>query len=134
MIKTKYLVASVASAGVLSLGAFGIVSAATPYSATTPTTKNTTVGKSGIPRTTFMQDRLDAVAQVLHTSTANVQTARKNKTVSQLITSTGLTKKTFGEKVKTQLTTELEGQGYSQDQVIIALQHRAILRLRHHNK
>ena len=127
MIKTRYIALSLAGAGVLSMGAMGIASAATPSS-------TATVGKSSISRSTFKQDRLQAAARVLNTTTANVQSARDNKTLSQLVTAAGLTKKTYAEKVKAQLTTELEGQGYSQDQITIALQHRTIARLRHHDK
>lgn len=128
MIKPRYIALSLAGAGILSLGAIGIASAATPNKA------STTIGASGISHTTFKQDRLNAVAEVLNTTTANVQTAHKNKTLSQLISNAGLTKKTFAEKVKAGLETELQGQGYSQDQITIALQHRTIARLRHHDK
>jgi SOS response regulatory protein OraA/RecX len=131
MIKSRYIAASIASVGVLGFGALGIASAATPAGTTT---KSTTIGTSGIPRTTFKQDRLSASAQVLNTTSANVQAAQKNKTLSQLITKAALTKKTYGEKLKAQLTSALEKQGYSQDQVTIALQHRTIERLRHDHK
>jgi hypothetical protein len=126
MVKLKYIAVSLVSAGILSVGALGIASAATPSS--------TTIGTSGIPRTTLKQDHLTATAQVLNTTTANVQASRKDKTFSQLVTSAGLTRKTLAEKVKVQLTSELEGQGYSQNQITIALQHHKIARLRHHNK
>jgi hypothetical protein len=127
--KVSYIAASLATAGIIAASAMGVVSAAN-----TQTTNSGNVGSSGIPRTVFKQERLDAVAQVLNTSTANVQAAHKNKTVSQLISNAGLSRKTFVQKLKTQLTTDLENQGYSQNQVTIALQHRTIVGLRHHHK
>jgi hypothetical protein len=92
------------------------------------------VGKSGITRTVFRNDRLEAEAQVLNTTTAQLQSAHKDKTMAQLIANAGLTKQSFHAKVKAQLTTDLENQGYSQDQVTIALQHRMIVGMRHHKK
>jgi hypothetical protein len=127
--KVSYIAASLASTGIIAASAMGVVSAAN-----TQTTNSGNVGSSGIPRTVFRQERLDAVAEVLNTSTANVQAAHKNKTLAQLISNAGLSRKTFVQKVKTQLTTDLENQGYSQNQVTIALQHRTIVRLRHHQK
>jgi hypothetical protein len=126
MIKSRFIAIFLTTMGILSIATLGIASAATPTS--------TTVGTSGIPRSTFKADRLSAAAEVLNTTTANVQAAHKDKTFSGLMTNAGLTKKTFAEKLKTQLTTELEGQGYSQDQVTIALQHRYIARLHHYDK
>lgn len=127
MNKVTYIFATLASAGVLGAGAMGVASAAS-------TNSNGNVGASGIPRSVFKQEQLDAASEVLHTSTTNIQSAHKNKTFSQLISAAGLTKKTYSEKLKTQLTSDLEAKGYSQDQVIIALQHRIIVHLRHHDK
>lgn len=123
MKKITLLAGSAVGVGILTLTGMGLASAATPGSGN--------IGKSDIPRSVFRQERLDAVSQVLDTSTTNVQTARKDKTLSNLISSAGLTKKTFDQKVKTQLTSDLEAKGYSQDQVTIALQHRDIVRLHH---
>jgi hypothetical protein len=123
MRKLAIITAATAASGLIAVAGMGIASAAT--------TGN--VGSSDIPRTVFKQERLDAVAEVLNTTTANVQAAHKNKTFATLLTNAGLTKKTFAEKVKAELTTDLEAQGYSSDQVTIALQHRAIVRM-HHKK
>jgi hypothetical protein len=123
-------VGSIVASGFIAMSVISVASAATP----TSTSTGSTIGTSGISRTTFRQERLDAVAQVLNTSMTNVQTAHKDKTMKQLISSAGLTKTTFREKVKAQLTTDLEGQGYSQDQITIALQQRTIHRMRHHDK
>ena len=81
----------------------------------------------------FTEERQAAVAEVLNTTTANVQAAHKNHTLKQLVQNAGLTPKTFGQKVRAQLTSDLESKGYSQDQVTIALQHREIVRLKHHD-
>ena len=128
MPKRKYILASILSAAVIAGGTVGLVSAAAP------TTKSGNIGTSGISRTTFRQEKLDAEATVLGTTTANIQTARKDKTLAQLISNAGLTKVTFRTKVKAQLTTDLLGLGYTQDQITIALQHREIVRFHHHNK
>jgi hypothetical protein len=125
MKKLLIVASSLAGVAVLTASSMGIVSAAT---------KNINIGTSGIPRLVFKQERLDAVSQVLNTTTTSVQTARKDKTLSELISNAGLTKKTFDQKVKTQLTSDLEAKGYSQDQVTIALQHRTIVKLHHKTK
>lgn len=127
MTKIKYLTAGLATVAIVSGGAIGMVSAATPNSV-----RNTNIGSSGIPKTVFKQEKLDAVAEALNTTTANIQTAHSNKDLKQLIANAGLTKKAFNEKVKTNLTADLESKGYSQDQVTIALQQKTIHRLRHH--
>lgn len=124
MKRLAVIVSGVTASGLLLVSGMGVASAAS---------NNGNIGTSGIPRTVFKQERLDAVAQVLNTTTADVQAAHKNKTFSNLISSAGLTKKTFAQKLKTQLTSDLESKGYSQDQVTIALQHRTIVRL-HHKK
>lgn len=123
MVKLRYIIASVVGAGALALGGVGIANAAVTHSGN--------VGTSGIPRATFRQDRLEAAAQVLNTTTANVQAAHKDKTLSTFISSAGLTRQSFAQKVRAAMTSELEGQGYSQQQATIAFQHRTILRLRH---
>jgi len=121
----KIAAVSLVAAGSIAAAVGGVASAAT-------TSDNTgMVGKSGIARTTFKQDRLDAEAKVLNTSTDAVLSAHKDKTLGQLLVNAGLTHKTFAEKVKAELTSELQSQGYSQDQITIALQHREIVRLRH---
>lgn len=122
----KYLLATTAGAAVLAVSAMGVASAASNY----PNHEN--IGTSGIPRSVFKQERLDAEAQVLNTTVANVQAAHKNKTFGQLITNANLTKKTFAQKLKAQLTSDLESKGYSQNQITIALQHKIIGRLYHH--
>lgn len=126
--KLRYLLAALLGTGALTLATVGIASAA----ANTKASGN--VGSSSIPRSTFKQDMLSATAQVLNTTTTQVQAARKNHTFSQLLKNAGLTRQTFRQKLKAQLTSELKGQGYSQDQITIALQHRTIVRLRHHDK
>ena len=126
MSKLKLFIISVAGLGVISAGAFGIAAAATNGSS-----NKLDIGGSGISISTFRQDKLQAAATVLNTTTANIQTALKNHTLKQLIQNASLTRKSFLEKVRAELTTELEKQGYSQDQVIIALQNRQIIRLRH---
>src|ERR1700733_1133450 len=105
MIKTRYVVTSLIGTAVMAIGAVGVASAAT---SNTSSASHTTIGTSGIPRPVFKQQREDAVAQVLDTTTTNVQSYKKNKDLSQLISEAGLTEKTFREKVKSQITTDLE--------------------------
>lgn len=118
----------VAGVGVVTPLSLGVAHAATT------STQKTNVGSSGIPRSVFKQARLDAAATVLNTSTSAVQTAHQQKTLGQLVTQAGLTKKTFVQKVRAQLETDLQAKGYSQDQITIALQHRDIVRLHHRAK
>lgn len=117
---------SVAGIGVMTASGIGMASAAT--------TKTGNIGSSGIPRSVYNTERGDAAAQVLNTSTTTVRAAHKDKTFAKLLSNAGLTKKTYAEKVKAQLTTDLESKGYSQDQVTIALQQRTIARLHHEDK
>ncbi len=123
MKKSLLVTASLLGSGIIAATSIGVVAAAPNSTAN--------VGTSGIPRTVFQQEKQDAVAEVLNTTTANVQAARKDHTLKQLISNAGLTPKTFAQKVKTQLTTDLEAKGYSQEQVTIALQHKQIGRLHH---
>jgi hypothetical protein len=124
MKKLRYIALSIASVGVAGIGALGVANA--------DSTTSGNVGSSGIPKSVFKEERLDAASEVLNTSTANVQAAHQDKTFSKLITSAGLTKKTYKDKLKTQLTTDLESKGYSQDQITIALQRTHIHHLKHH--
>jgi hypothetical protein len=127
MKRLSIIASSLAGLSILAVSGMGIVSAATNKT-------SLDIGPSGIPRTAFRQDRLDAESQVLNTTTTAVQTARKDKTLGQLISSAGLSKKTYTQKVRAQLISDLEAQGYSKDQVIIALQHRTIVELHHKDK
>lgn len=121
MNNVKFMAAALFGAGALAAATFGVVHAAST---------NQNVGTSGIPRSTFQTVRLDAAASVLHTSTTAVKDARSNKTLKNLIEQSGLTPATFRQQVKADMTTELEKDGYSQDQITIAFQHRTIVRLR----
>jgi 3-hydroxyacyl-CoA dehydrogenase len=125
MINYKVIAGGLVGSGIIAASAIGAVSA---------DASNTNVGTSGIPRTIFKQERLEAASQVLNTSTTNIQSAHKDKTFSQLVSKAGLTKKTYSVKLKSQLTSDLEAKGYSQSQVTIALQHKHIVRLNHKDK
>ncbi len=131
MIKGRMILVSMAGVVALSAGAVGVASAAT-----TSTTKTNAgnVGSSDIPRSVFKTERQAAAAKVLNVSVADLQAAHKNKTFADLLSKAGLTKQTFREKLKAELTSDLEAKGYSQDQITIALQHREIVRMHHHEK
>jgi hypothetical protein len=98
----KILAGGLAGSGIIAVSAIGAVSA---------DSSNGNVGTSGIPRSVFKQERQEAISQV---------------------SKTGLSKQAYHAKLKSQLNSDLLAKGYSQDQVTIALQHRAIHRLRHH--
>jgi len=108
-------------------GTVGLASA----QSVSPAVQSGNVGTSGIPRSVFNQDEISAIQSVLNTSTANIKSARQDHQLAKLIQSAGLTKPTFLADVKAKLTSELENQGYTQQQITIALQHRVILSLRH---
>ncbi len=127
----RYIALGLAVTAAIGVGSMGVANAATPVSTSS---HSSMVGSSGIPRKIFNHDRLSAIAKVLNTSTVSVKTAQRDKTFSQLLTKEGLTKNIFSKKLKTQLTSNLESQGYSQNQVKIALQHRMIVHLRHKDK
>jgi hypothetical protein len=122
MIKARYTLTSLAGATAITFGAIGAVSA------DTLTSSSGNVGTSGIARSTFKQDKQDAVAEVLNTTTANLKTAHANKDLKQLISNAGLTKQTFIQKVKAEITSELGSQGYTQSQITTAIKHM------HHHK
>jgi hypothetical protein len=122
MKKLSVVSAGLVTAGIIASAGVGVASAAST---------NGNIGSSGIPRSVFKQERQSSVAQVLNTTTANVQAAHKNHTFKNLISQAGLTKQTFDQKVRTELTSDLESKGYSQDQITIALQHKHIVRLHH---
>ena len=125
MKKLHYVALSALAVGLIGASAVGIASAASIHG---------NVGTSGIPRSVFMEERLDAASQVLNTTTANIQAAHKDKTFSSLLSQANLTKQTYAEKLKAQLTSDLEAKGYSQDQITIALQHKLIRHLRHNHR
>ena len=100
----------VVTAGIVPLAASGLASAA-------PATNNYT------PPSVLKSERIDAEAQVLNTTPANIQTAIKNKTLKQLVTNAGLTRATFNQKLKAQLTTDLEAKGYTPAEVTSDLGH-----------
>jgi hypothetical protein len=106
------LVASVAAAGLIPLAVSGLANAATVNSSS-----------STIPKSVFKSERLSAEAQVLNTTTANVQAAMKNKTLKQLKTGAGLTGSDFSQKLKAQLITDLEAKGYTPAAITNALGH-----------
>jgi hypothetical protein len=126
MSKSHIIATGLVSAGVLAATAIGIVSA--------DPTSSGNVGSSDIPKNVFKEDRQEAASQVLNTTTTDIQTAHENHTMSQLISTAGLTKQTYHQKLKAQLTTDLETKGYNQSQVTIALQHLKIDRLHHKDK
>ncbi len=103
MLKARYLIAGFTSATVIAAGSIGAI-----VSADSPTTTN-----SPIPHSVIRSDRLTAESQVLNTSTDNIRSAMKDKTIKTLITNAGYTRSSFEQKVKSILDSELQNQGYS---------------------
>ena len=127
MVKARYMLAGLSSAAVIAAGSIGVASAATNHN-------NVNVGTSGIPKTVFKQEKLDASAQVLNNTTSDIQTAHQNKTFKTLLSNAGLTKQTYEQKLQAQLTTDLEGLGYTQAQVNTALQKHPVTHIHHGKK
>jgi hypothetical protein len=128
MSRLKVKALSIISILAISASFYGVTSA------DSTTNTSTEVGSSGIPRNVFRTDHIEAQADVLNISTTTVETAHKDRDFKKLISESGMTVKVYHQKVKTELSNEFVGQGYSQDQVTIALQHRQIERLRHEHK
>ncbi|HEX4774076.1 MAG TPA: hypothetical protein VH234_00995 [Candidatus Saccharimonadales bacterium] len=84
---------------------------------------STTQSSTLIARSVVRSDKLQAMAGALNLTTAQVQTDLKTHNLKQVIANAGLTQATFRQKVQAQLTSELQGQGYSQTQIDNALQH-----------
>ncbi len=124
MKKIMYIIVGFVGAAILISGTVGIVMAAVI------SPKLPDIGSSQIPKTVYRQEKIAAEAQVLKTSVLNVQNAVKNKTLKQLVTSEKLTSKQFRREVNSAFTADLQSRGYSQDQIIIAKQHKQIERLK----
>jgi carbamoylphosphate synthase small subunit len=128
MVKSHYILASIAGTAAMSLGTIGVVSAASTH------VTHPGVGASGISKSVLRQDRLDAIATVLKTSPANIKAARVNKNMKQLVSQAGVTKRVFRQKYTTQLTAELVKQGYTKSQISTALHHANVHHRRNHRK
>lgn len=115
MIKARYLIASLSGAALISAGSISGVSADTPNT-------NNNVGNSSIPNTVFRQEVLSAAATVLNTTPTNVREAQKSHSLDNLISQSGLTKKTYRQELQDQLSLDLEKLGYSQKVIDSALQ------------
>jgi hypothetical protein len=120
MIKIQKKLVTVVGAAVIAvgfpLGTLSLVSAATP-----------SMSKQVIPNSIMHTERLSAEASVLKTTTSDVQAAHKAKTMKQLVTSAGLTEKTYHKALKTQIDKDLEAKGYSATEI------KATLHKEHHH-
>jgi len=88
-----------------------------------------TLSDSNVPIKVFRQEKLLAVAQTLKTSTSNINTAKKDKSLAKLIKSSGLSHKNFKNDVDLNLLNDLEAKGYSHDKIIIAIEQSTIHKL-----
>ena len=129
MRKLAIIGSTVASVGVLVAGTAGVVGATSSTAS-----KNPNVGQSGIPKTVYKTERLASEASVLHTTSDKITASHKDHSMKTLVSAAGLTSKTYHQQVKAALTSDLEGKGYSAQQVTIAMQRKQINHLKHHDK
>ncbi|HET9174546.1 MAG TPA: hypothetical protein VFN56_04700 [Candidatus Saccharimonadales bacterium] len=116
----KLIVASIVSGVTLAGAGIGLVNADTSLTANT---SSNTSASAKIPHYTVESERLNAVAQVFNTTPTQLEDTLKTQTMQQVIQSAGLTSSSFQQKVKTQLQSDLEAQGYSQAQVDAVMSH-----------
>lgn len=105
----------VAFATIAGIGT-GIVSAAAP---TVPLTNThlTAKVKPAIAPYVMQADRIQAEAQALGMTQAQLISALKTASLKQVLTKDNLKEKTFRQKVHQQIITELTSQGYSSTQI-----------------
>jgi len=132
--KIVHLVIGLSVVAFLTAGVAGIVSAAVVSPKVSSVGSSNSRGlvrrKMFINKAVYKQERLSAEAKVLNTSTANISSAIKDKSLVKLIEQSGMTRKEFKKKVDSDFVSALESMGYSKDQVIISMQHRQIVHLR----
>jgi hypothetical protein len=114
MIKKRYIVAPILTTAFISLGAIGAANATTSHSSNS---------NNDISKGVFKHDKIEAEAQVLNTTPANIQGLHSKVELKKLVTDAGLNKQTFHERVKAEITTELLAQHYTQSQIDKVLSH-----------
>ncbi len=135
--KRSHILLSIAPiAGLIALPLTGTAGATsiTGTSSTSSTAHSSQSTTSTIPRSIMHSQQLKAEAEVLNTSTSNIQAAHKGKTFKKLLSAAGMTRQEFMKKVAQQIQSDLEAMGYSQSQIIITKQHYSIMHLRHEEK
>ena len=93
----------VVGAGIVPLTLTGLVNADTP--------------SGNIPASVLKTERIDAEAQVLHTTPSAIQAASSKKSLNQLVQEAGMTKATFKQKLRAQLATDLEAAGFNKEEI-----------------
>jgi lysyl-tRNA synthetase class I len=104
--------------GVISTGAGVSTAVVSADSISSATQTSSTVARSVVH-----QDQLEVMAKVLNMTTADVQTHLKAHDLKQVVANAGLSDATYHQNVQAQLRSELQAQGYSQEQVDNAMQH-----------
>ena len=94
----------------------------------------TTIAGSTIPRSVYYQDRLNAMAKVLNTTTSNIQSAMHNKSLKNLVKSANLSPKQFAKAVRADFISQLKASGYPIAEITIAHKQVEINHLRHEIK
>jgi len=93
----------VVGAGIVPLALTGLVNADTP--------------SSSIPSSVLKTERVDAEAQVLHTTPSAIQAASSKKALEKLVEESGMTKETFKQKLQAQLAIDLEAAGFTNEEI-----------------
>jgi hypothetical protein len=104
----------------------GLISSGAGISATmasADSTSSNSQSSSAIGRSVVHADQLQAMAQALNMTPAQVQTHLKAHDVKQVVANAGLSADAYHQKVQAQLKNELQAQGYSQTQIDNAIQH-----------
>lgn len=117
MLKILNISVGIIGAAFITAGAAGIVRAAT----LTPPKDY-----QAINRYVYDQEKLTAVAQVLHTSTYKVDQSYKDNTFNRLVKKQNLTLEQLGNLVKKKLASDLVAKGYTSNQASLAIKIRGL--------
>ena len=97
---------------------FNTATFASSFSSTNHVNKTSS---SEIPKTTLRSARLYAETSVLNKTEAQLQEILSAHNLSQILHQEGLNPRTFREDVRTEMTTYLSSKGFTQSQILSAL-------------
>ncbi len=117
MLKLLNISVGIIGAAFITAGAAGIVRAAT----LAPPKDS-----QAINRYLYDQEKLTAVAQVLHTSTYKVDQSYKNNTFKKLVSEQNMTLSQLGKLVKAKLASDLVAKGFTSNQASLAIKVRGL--------
>ena len=93
-------------------------------------TTNNKTAPSEIPKSVLKQARISAEALVLGKTDTQMQTILHSHDLKEIVTQSKISPTDFREEVRADMTTYLSNQGYSQTQIIAAIDSKY---MRHHN-